>query len=341
METNRKRPEEALFPKMTDRLFRVCHCFVMLQLATLSFGQALAQSSIPRVYRAEIEPHWFAGNTRFWYRNDNPDQSREFIVVDAAQGIRAPAFDHAEVARQMGGQIDFDSLDVEELKFSDDGKVVTLISPDRSWELDLASGHLKELSTESNGARGLRPLESLRRSRNGGDETAIVFRNRLEKPVALFWVDTSGKRQAYGVIEPDAQREQHTFAGHVWLITDEDGSELAAFAGASKEGVAVIDGTVVKPRTRSRRARNRDSNATSVKSPDGNWEAIVKNHRLWIRRLEDQVEIQLSKHGNATNSFHRDAIRSRSVGMRYTQPDFPDSKRLFPAEKSQNFKKDP
>lgn len=298
---------------------------MMIQLAGLLFGLTLAQSSTPKIYRAEIEPHWFAGDTRFWYRNDNPDYAREFIVVDAEQGIRAPAFDHANVARQMGGENHSCLLDVEELKFSEDGKVVTLISPDRSWHLDLGSGHLKELSMESNRAGGLRPLAFLRRSRNGGEETAIVFKNRLEKPVAIFWVDISGERQAYGIIEPDEQREQHTFAGHVWLVTDEDDKELAAFAGASREGVAVIDGTVVKPRIRSRRGSNRDSNATSVKSPDGKMEAIVKNHRLWLRRLEDKVEIQLSDHGNATNSFHRDAIRSRAVGMRYTQPDFPDS----------------
>jgi hypothetical protein len=56
----------------------------------------------PRIYRDKIEPHWFAGNQRFWYRNDLRDGAREFIVVDAERGKRAPAFDHAAVAQQIG-----------------------------------------------------------------------------------------------------------------------------------------------------------------------------------------------------------------------------------------------
>ena len=324
-ESRLQRFDSGVSLKGSTQFFRMLGCWLMIHLASFSFGLALAQSAVPRVYRAEIEPHWLADNTRFWYQNDNPSEAREFVLVDAAHGIREPAFDHGDVSRQLGANDDTSLTDVEELKFNDDDKTLTLIGRGKSWELDLVSGHLEELNMELNQGGGLSPLEFLRSSRNGGEETEIVFHNRLQKQVAIFWVDTRGERHAYGVIEPGEQREQHTFAGHVWLVTDEDGNELVAFAGASNEEVAVIDGTIVKPRTRSRRGRSREPNATSVKSPDGKWEAIVKNHRLWIRHLEDQVEVQLSDHGNATNSFHRDAIRSRAVGMRYDQPSFPDS----------------
>src|SRR5262245_1938826 len=46
------------------------------------------------VYKARITPHWFDHNKRFWYQNDLPCGAKEFIVVEAGQGIRRPALDH-------------------------------------------------------------------------------------------------------------------------------------------------------------------------------------------------------------------------------------------------------
>src|SRR4051812_23802270 len=53
------------------------------------------------VYRAEIEPHWFDNNTRFWYRNDLRGGAKEFILVDANKGTRGPAFDHKKLAAAL------------------------------------------------------------------------------------------------------------------------------------------------------------------------------------------------------------------------------------------------
>jgi dipeptidyl aminopeptidase/acylaminoacyl peptidase len=49
---------------------------------------AAAQERTPRVYKDRITPHWFADNTKFWYRNDLPGGQSEFIVIDAATGAR-------------------------------------------------------------------------------------------------------------------------------------------------------------------------------------------------------------------------------------------------------------
>src|SRR6476620_8692138 len=50
------------------------------------------------VYNSRIEPHWFQGDTRFWYRNDLRGGAKEFVVVDAEKGTRQPAFDHKKLA---------------------------------------------------------------------------------------------------------------------------------------------------------------------------------------------------------------------------------------------------
>ena len=31
-----------------------------------------------KVFKARVRPHWFADNTRFWYRNDLPSNAKEF-----------------------------------------------------------------------------------------------------------------------------------------------------------------------------------------------------------------------------------------------------------------------
>ena len=49
---------------------------------------------IEGMYKAQITPHWFAHNSRFWYRNDLRGGDKEFILVDAEQGKRQEAFDH-------------------------------------------------------------------------------------------------------------------------------------------------------------------------------------------------------------------------------------------------------
>src|SRR5438094_10341710 len=48
---------------------------------------------IEGMYKAQITPHWFAHNTRFWYRSDLRGGGKEFILVDAERGNRQMAVD--------------------------------------------------------------------------------------------------------------------------------------------------------------------------------------------------------------------------------------------------------
>jgi len=288
-------------------------------------GNAFAQAA-PKVYRDRIEPHWFSDNSRFWYRNDNPGDTREFIIIDAIAGTRQPAFDHAMVAQQIGDGATADKLPVRKLEFSDDDGTITLLGADKSWRLDVATGAVSAIAKSTDSNAGLRPEETLRPSQTGGAESGIVFQNNLSEAVKLFWVDNSGNRQTYGEIQPGQQREQHTFEKHVWLITDAAGDSLALFIAQARGATAVIDGKAPKPRERERRSRDRDEEAaTFVRSPDAQWDAFVRNDNLWLRRFADGVEKQLSADASQTNTFHRDAIRNRAIGMNYDKPDYPES----------------
>src|SRR5271166_2183796 len=76
-----------------------------------------------KVFRAQVHPHWLADNRRFWYRNDLPGGAREFILVSADKGVRAPAFDHTRLAAALGKATGTpqraDRLDIDRLDFAD------------------------------------------------------------------------------------------------------------------------------------------------------------------------------------------------------------------------------
>src|SRR5579859_4754416 len=100
------------------------------------------------VYKARISPHWSSDNARFWYRNDLPGAAKEFVLVDARQGVRRPAFDPQSVASQIDAT-DTNHLPIEELRFSDDPNTLLLIAKTNSWALNLNDGTLKPSAAET------------------------------------------------------------------------------------------------------------------------------------------------------------------------------------------------
>lgn len=137
-------------------------------LAILFCGAAQAQppstNPPPKVYRGKVEAHWFAKDSKFWYRNDLPGGEREFILVDAEKGVRQPAFDHARAAGALAavpsGTNRIGLAAISSLQFSDDEQTVTLIG-EKAWTLRLDNYSLTETSAtmpakEADSKRGRR-----------------------------------------------------------------------------------------------------------------------------------------------------------------------------------------
>lgn len=256
------------------------------------------------IYKAQITPHWFKNNTRFWYRNDLKGGAREFILVDAEKGTRQPAFDHEAVAKKIGGGAEATRLPVDGLRFSDDGNTVTLLGSAKSWELNLSTGDLRESSADKPAEEGLPSETQPRPSRRTGPETQITFDNRLAQTVEVFWMDAEGNRQSYGNVQPGTRNDQHTFGGHIWLVANERGDTLGVFEATDIPGVAVIDGSR-SPQREPRARRNREERPASDRSPDGQWTAFVKDHNVFIRSREGDKEIQLSQDGKEGLAYGR------------------------------------
>jgi dipeptidyl aminopeptidase/acylaminoacyl peptidase len=173
-----------------------------------------------------------------------------------------------------------------------------------------------------------------RASRNTGDETQVIFSNETAAEVQLFWSDTSGARQPYGSVQPGTKRPQHTYAGHVWIVTGPDGKVLAVFEADKRPAAAVIDGKGGDdvPRPQRRRARVDDAGiaapqrrADPTRSPDGKWEAFVRGHNLWLRSADGKTGQPLTDDGSADDSYARHGADEAARPDVYWSP---DSRRL-------------
>jgi len=304
----------------------VAACFV------LGCSAASAQS---RVYRDRVEPQWFSNGEKFWYRVDLKNDQREFIVVDSVAGTRTAAFDHAAVAKQMndllGRSYRATALPIDRIEFSDDKTHLTFFGREGRFRLDGTDGTLTQIeaAAASDSTQLVLPPEP---SRNSPDETEVIVTNKLTSAVLLFWVNSERNQRSYGKIQPGETRRQHTYAGHVWLFKFENGDDIgcirAVNGGTSitldDEAVVNVRRNETRPPRRGRR-REPDSNATASKSPDGVYEALVRDHNLWLRKTADDSETQLTTDADVSHTMHRDASRERLINMAYDKADYPES----------------
>jgi hypothetical protein len=70
--------------------------------------------------------------------------------------------------------------------------------------------------------------------------TVIQFHNNNGAPRRIYWMDFWGKRQYFTTLQPGRVWEQATFAGHMWLVSDESGNCVVEFMGAHQHGFALI-----------------------------------------------------------------------------------------------------
>ena len=223
---------------------------LILFAAVIASGQPAGTNARVAVYREKVEPHWFAGTdgatNQFWYRVETAKDRREFILVNAAEGKREPAFDHARVAEALakltGQPAEPGRLPVRSIEYASGGKTVLLKGAGTNWNLDLQAYTLSAQKGEGGEERSLPATRQPHPSRDGGVETEVTFVNRMDSEVSLFWIDSDGKRTPYGSLKPGESRRQHTFAGHVWLVTRSGGAILAVFEAEEQPGQAVVDG---------------------------------------------------------------------------------------------------
>lgn len=261
-----------------------------------------------RVFRDRVEPHWLPGNTQFWYRVKTGTATHEFILVDAEKGERKPAFDPAKLATALTQagvtNAQADSLPLDQVEFNLPESAVQFRSGGKSWRCDLGSYELREqpASTNTSASSLLSPDDAPRASTRTGDETSVTFVNRTEGEVELFWLDADGERKSYGKLAVGAERDQHTFAGHIWLVVNGSGRPLGAFQAEDKPARVDI-GSQATRRPRSERPFRRRESRPRDTSPDGQWCAFVKESNVVVSNTTSGEAVQLTSDG-ATNDAY-------------------------------------
>jgi len=268
---------------------------------------SLSETIANKVFKDRVTAHWFKDNKRFWYRNDLPEDKREFIFVDTNKGIRQPAFDHdrlaASLSKAVNQEIDTEKLAIDHLMFDETGSSITFTYNNSWWKCDLKSYKIEATSRDERATSSLEPLRRPRSSMRTGEETSITFINRTDKEIDIYWLDSERQRKHYATVAAGDQHRQHTFAGHVWLVTDKDGETLLAFMAEEEDADAVIDEETIQEAANRRQQREPMSPRSRAQSPDGKWSASIKDYNLYVQNLETDEEIVFTEDGTEDDAY--------------------------------------
>ena len=77
-------------------------------------------------------------------------------------------------------------------------------------------------------------------SKPDGNPFRVVFINKRDTPVELYWMDRSGKPKSYGGIEAGKRKRQQTRPGAVWQIADEAETPLGYFVVDDRTAQAIV-----------------------------------------------------------------------------------------------------
>ncbi len=257
-----------------------------------------------KVFRDKVKPQWLNGGSQFWYRIRTGPEAEQFVLVDAEKGTRKPAFDHARLATALAqaGVKDAraDHLPIDQLTFALDQQRLEFRSGGKRWQGDLNTYELRE-QTHAEPPKTAQPKRAgPQASVRTGAETKLTFLNQTDGVVELFWLDRAGRRRSYGKLRPGEPHEQHTYAGHVWLVVNDRGESLGVFEAADEATTAEIE----KPGNGQLPDRpHRQERKSPGASPDGRWQASLQDRNVHVKNTENGEEFALSTDGTEEDSY--------------------------------------
>ncbi len=229
-----------------------------------------------------IRPVWL-GPSAVLVRQDRPAGGWRYVRIDAKRGDVEEAFDHERLAKALtketGREFDATRLDVRVFE-SDKARVKFALSGKfEAFTFQRRTGKLEGLDLAAMPGALLEAGAGVRSS-DGSGETRIVFRNESKTRVEVAWLDPSGQRNSYATLAPGEQHDQHTFAGHRWVVEAADGRECGAYTGTRKPGLVLVTEAALD---RGLVAASRDDGEGSAParsefdSPSGRWRVTSRD----------------------------------------------------------------
>ena len=77
-------------------------------------------------------------------------------------------------------------------------------------------------------------------SEGGGQATTIVFDNQTSETRYIYWLDFAGQRVFAAPLRPGESYTQQTYAGHVWMVTDEESRCLSVYEAVAAPGKVTL-----------------------------------------------------------------------------------------------------
>jgi dipeptidyl aminopeptidase/acylaminoacyl peptidase len=170
-----------------------------------------------------------------------------------------------------------------------------------------AAASLKALGLPQREATKTSALKvELHPTRRTGEESGLKFINKLGEDVDLFWINEGGEHVRYGGIRAGTEREQHTFEGHVWLITSRTGEHLAVVEGAAQVQTLIIDGKGLT------QAKNEPKKPEPTgKAPDGSC------------HVTSEAEVVPKRQVTIVESSPKDGLQPKTKVIEYIKPGDP------------------
>ncbi len=271
-------------------------------------ASAYAQADKPaRAYKLRLSPHWLADDKGLWYRNELADKQSEFVFVDTQTGKKSPLFQVEKLrAGLIANEVPAEAaqrLLLNNLAFSDDAATVEFECGGKVFRYSRATETLERIEQRSLAARSpegrLEQTTRARASRRTGAETSITFANKLDNDLRLFWLDPSGKRVGYGSIAAGTERQQHTFAGHVWMVIDSNGETLGRYEAIEEPSLITVDGSTDEPAPEPRRPNR----ARRDRSGSGDWSAAIDESNIVLSNKQDNSQTKLTQDGSAERPY--------------------------------------
>jgi dipeptidyl-peptidase 4 len=253
------------------------------------------ESAQGAVLNGRLEVRWLTETDGCWYRRQSAPGRQEFVLVDAVQGTRVLAFDHqrmaASLSTALSRQVSAENLPITDLQLADQGRTLLIAANGRWWECPRTTLALVASSRSPTAS----PLEHTPRpTRETGDATTLEIVNRTAGTIDLWWSTFDGGRKSYAHIPPGATSQQNTFAGHVWIVTDQESTVLGVVEAHAGPSRVEIDGKNL-PRPQPVRDPNQ--------SPDGKWQVFLHGHDLWLRPLGGTGDVALTENGTYEDHY--------------------------------------
>lgn len=231
------------------------------------------------MYDPDVKMFWSDDERIALYRVNNDSGGYRFVSVDLKSGKKSAAFAHdlmaKELARVSGNEVHQNQLPIDHIESTQDPALLRMLAIGRSWSFNTEDSTLAADDLPLRPPTLVTPDEAILGTKVNGPSADITFSNDSDRAIELYWVAGDGKRKSHGKLEPGKKTTRSSYIGHVWLITDAQGTPLTGARVSAFSAPAVI----------SRELGSSDParfQAPDDVSPDGKWQAVLRSNNLFI-----------------------------------------------------------